>query len=765
MKEKTRKSGSELFIVDNSDKDWKALNYLHDWCELSERMDIASGFFEIGSLLALDGEWQKVDQIRILMGDEVSRRTRDAFIKGLSNVKKRLDDSIEYEKLDNDFLEGVLAIVKGIKSGKINCRVYIKDKFHAKAYITHSRLEVVGSAALVGSSNFTLSGLSKNVELNVQITGRPVTVLQDWFEEHWKNAEDITPEILNTIERHTREYSPFEVYAKSLLEFFRDHEMTASEWERKESKIYPILAHYQKEGYHALLKRARHYGGAFLCDGVGLGKTFIGLMTIERMIVHERKNVVLFVPKSTREPVWEVELRKRLPNLFSGFSHLMIFNHTDLLNENKYEKLRSTLEDTDVIIIDEAHNFRNTGLRDKSRYWQLHELAKGKTVFMLTATPVNNRLVDLKHMIDLFAQSDDDYFKDAPLGIHSLSGHFRKMEKSLDKIINANGNDIGTGITETNLAEAEQVLNNDDLFRELVVQRSRAYVKKSLAQEDEEEVLFPIPTEPKVVNYSVKQTYGKLLNMVEEAFSKEKPLFSLPIYYPYAYYKGDDETIDPMVEGRQKQVVALIRTGFLKRFESSAEAFQMSCWNLLKKLLTWLEVQVETDHEKKIYERWKLQNFSLLEYMQEQQWDLWGIEDEEDIVTPEMLESMDKLDRTEFKVDEIIDETLLDLDQLIAFLRELKNFKPSQDKKLTALRNLLKSDSVLTKHKLLIFTEFKDTARYLKKQLEEAGVQGIAEIDGGTKGKRGIIIKRFAPYYNDSSSGQLEEQGLEEIGC
>src|ERR1700686_3680829 len=99
----TRKStaGSELFIVDNSDVDWKVLRYLHDWCQISKAIDIATGYFEIGSLLGLNGEWQKVDQIRILMGDEVSKRTRAAFVAGLNNIQARLEDSLEAEKETN----------------------------------------------------------------------------------------------------------------------------------------------------------------------------------------------------------------------------------------------------------------------------------------------------------------------------------------------------------------------------------------------------------------------------------------------------------------------------------------------------------------------------------------------------------------------------------------------------------------------------------------------------------------------------------------
>src|ERR1700726_3875541 len=104
MPQRSSVTGSELFIVDNSDDDWKVLRYLHDWCQISKSIDIATGYFEIGSLLALDGEWQKVDRIRILMGDEVSSRTKEAFDRTLAQITTALDSSIEAEKDKNDFL-------------------------------------------------------------------------------------------------------------------------------------------------------------------------------------------------------------------------------------------------------------------------------------------------------------------------------------------------------------------------------------------------------------------------------------------------------------------------------------------------------------------------------------------------------------------------------------------------------------------------------------------------------------------------------------
>jgi hypothetical protein len=127
-------SGSDLFIVDNSENDWKVRDYLKEWAELAHKFDIATGYFEIGALLAMDGQWQKLEKLRILMGDEVSKRTKRALLAGIETACRILDASIEREKESNDFLNGVPAIVEALKNRQIECRVYTKEKFHAKAY-------------------------------------------------------------------------------------------------------------------------------------------------------------------------------------------------------------------------------------------------------------------------------------------------------------------------------------------------------------------------------------------------------------------------------------------------------------------------------------------------------------------------------------------------------------------------------------------------------------------------------------------------------
>lgn len=768
---------NELFIVDNSDENWKVLQYLQQWCELSERIDIATGYFEIGSLLALKDEWKKVDHLRILMGDEVSLRTQKAFQHALGGLLKRLDDSIEAEKLTNNFLTGVPAIVDALKSNQINCRVYQKNKFHAKAYITHARQAVIGSFALVGSSNFTAPGLTKNIELNVRFGGTDVDVLQEWYEKHWNDAVDIQHAVLETIERHIRDYPPFEVYAHALKQFLHGDEISDYEWEHNHSVIFPKLGKYQQDAYGELLKKAQRYNGAFLCDGVGLGKTYVGMALIERLVNKDRQRVALFVPKAAREAVWESTLDQHLPGLSDGYGTLKIFNHTDLLRAGDIAKqIQQVQKEADIIIIDEAHHFRNTGTKGdnpgerKSRYWAMHDLCENKRVIMLTATPINNRMNDLQHMIELFSRNVPNHFEN--LGIHSLPGHFRKLENELKQ---TSDNPHDTDATQTNPVEAQNILAQDDLFKALVVQRSRAYVRESMIASGQGDVVFPHRTPPQVAAYELKKVYGRLLDMVEAAFHKEKPLFSLPIYDPWPYYLGDESQLEKdekFVEGRQKQIVSLIRTGFLKRLESSAKAFESSCWHLMQKLLAWVTVHSTEPSEIKRLEHWKRlpRNQEILGYDPQDQLalsfgDQLTEEADEDIISPEMLEQVERVDRRKFNVTSMISDALIDLDQIIDFLGELRKFKPRNDSKLQALIKLLKTDPVLKDHKVLIFSEFMTTARYLEEQLKEAGITGVSEIDSkrASSDKRGHIIRRFAPYYNGSSTTSLAVNHEEEI--
>ncbi|MDG1265670.1 MAG: helicase-related protein, partial [Ilumatobacter sp.] len=783
LSERDASQNEPLFIVDNAEGGRSGIEYLREWCELATKLDIATGYFEIGALLQLDGDWQKLDEIRILMGDEVTHRTSKAMLEAVrSRAQQVIDDGLENDKRSNPFLTGVQAIVEAMKSGQIKCAVYNQDKFHAKAYITHGKFDVVGSQALVGSSNFTVPGLNQNVELNIKLeSSSEVAQLQAWYERHWGDAVDVKEALVPTVTRHIHEYSPFDIYARALHELFVDQQPSVSDWEQNRSEMFSRLDRYQQEAYWAMMKIARQHGGALLCDGVGLGKTFVGLMLIERLVMQERKKVVLFAPKAAKDAVWTPELHRYLSHVggtgeMADFSNLTVFSHTDLTRPGDFPaRFKRITEQADAIVIDEAHHFRNPGKAGEtwdeiSRYNKLYRVLGGgpegtKELFMLTATPINNSLDDFRHMVELFTQRDDSHFA-RTLGVNSVRSHVSSISKSLQqKLADQVGVEVAPDV-EAFLPEATELLAANTLFSNLVVQRSRAYARQSQIQETGNAAAFPVRSDPQVAEYSVKKTYGRLLDMVERAFERDKPLFALPMYYPLAYYTGPDDSIDPTQENRERQVVGLIRTNFLKRFESSVYSFERSCDRLMRKLLAFVDKNSHSPNERQRYQRWLGQHEELLGYTSARQLEFWSEEEEEeeeeDVVTPELLEAAEKLEPDEYDLTEILSETFLDLEQLAQFLNEAKQFDPKKDDKLQKLIRLLKTKA-LTGRKVLIFTEFADTARYICRNLKDAGIDGVFELDSGTKANRAEILKRFSPYYNSSSSSALAAAGLDEI--
>ena len=289
--------------------------------------------------------------------------------------------------------------------------------------------------------------------------------------------------------------------------------------------------------------------------------------------------------------------------------------------------------------------------------------------------------------------------------------------------------------------------------------------EKSQEQNNAGQVIFPVREQPQVANYSMKKVYGHLLEMVEKAFAKDKPLFTLAMYNPLGYTKKPNENPDKDTSfkiNRQIQLVRLIRILFLKRFESSAYAFEMSCQQLLIKMLTFATKYSQTEEDKKHLERWKIRNADLIGYVHAKQLEMFDEEpdeENEDIITPEMLEAfiIEDFNPQDYQMDKIMADTRDDLEQIADFLKELQKFQPSNDDKLKALVKLLKTDPVLSTQKVIIFSEFMTTAKYLQKELGKQGITGLDEVDSSDKRNRGDVIGQFAPYYNGLSSQILQD--------
>lgn len=740
--EKKKSNTRVQTIIDNRNEN-TLLAALKKLLLLTKSLDVATGYFEIGSLLELDGIWQKLKNIKIILGDETTRRTRKELIESL---QRQSDESIERAKEEfDDNLTGLEAIRDALDKKLIQTKIYPKAKFHAKAYLMEAIENSPVNFGIVGSSNFTKPGLTQNLELNLFTTEQnQLNALNDWFSEIWKDGENVAPEIIEVIKPHLKLYSPFEVYVKALYEYFKGREQTPTGWEEAHSKIYPMLSKYQKDGFHRALEIANKWNGALICDGVGLGKTFIGLMLLEYFIDHpqEKKRVCLIVPNSARESVWEKTINENLkPHMRKVYQQtFVIYNHSNFrtetgISESDFEELKSL---TDVIIVDEAHHFRNT---DPNQSKKLFELADGKKIFLLTATPINNSLYDLRNLINYFARRKPTYFKE--IAINDFHKYFNEMETKIEESLKNES-------AESFEHQSEDIMREDALLGELLIQRSRKYVRESEGLE-ENRPCFPERQRPKVINYSLNKVYEGLFDDIKNAFHKDKPLLTLAIYDTERMKK---ENIDERVMRNEGQVIGLIRTLLLKRLESSWKAFEASLEDLLYKMAYFVKT-------------YRLQQFEEWKTRYSYQWDQISRHRTERFETTDIDEEendnpdVKQIDETLYEMDSIVSLVFDDMNQIISILTNIySKLNPQNDEKLNKLVSRIKSDPTLKGNKMVLFTEFRDTARYLYYELTKTHrLTHVEQIDGSTGKDKLRVIKRFAPYYNckqDELSDYLE---------
>ncbi len=728
-------------IIDNAG-DRTVLQALAQILPETSELDVATGYFEVSSLLALGEAWHHMDKIRIVMGDETSRRTRQVLLEALT---KLTDESLESHKERDDTLTGLEAIREALQQKRIQVKIYDRAKFHAKCYLMRTRKPQLVNFGLVGSSNFTASGLTTNVELNLLTSEQhQLQALCEWFERTWREAKEANEEVLKVIERHLQVFTPFEVWVKALHEYFLGREKPITHWEEYGSVVYPHLSKYQQDGYRAALKIADCWGGALICDGVGLGKTYIGAMLLEYHL-QRGDRILLIVPKSAR-PVWESKrkddpmhlIRTRYPRAFRDF--VDIRNHTDFGRQGTVSEddLTYYRDFVNVIIADEAHHFRTPSANRSKLLRALCDGGAEKRLYFLTATPINNTLRDLYHLINYIARDRLDYF--APLGIRNVSLYFSEAEKQLEAIMQR-----GDGSPDIQTAAQEvDILRADRLLKALVIQRSRAYVKE--AEKNNAAPLFPQREKPQVIPYSLKKVYSGLYNELQTAFDRDDPLLTLAIYNPERFRKGKP---DEQLLNRDKQVIGLIRILLLKRLESSYKAFEASLEDLLRKMAAFV---ARFDPER--WESWRARHEPQWEMIERHQWERQAEEEPEaeeeeanefdDIKTAELDGTSDQ-----YELDQLMAAIESDMTLLAELLAKVyKHLSPQTDDKLKQLLHVLAKDPLLRREKVVIFTEFRDTARYLWKQLQSNGFTDVEELDSTRKINREHVIKQFAPHYN-----------------
>ena len=769
LKDRYPDDGMDIITV------WDFINYFAGLdAGQTGRLDIVTGYFTIRALAKLDACLPKEDKFRIISSELLSS-----------------DDSDDYHIIDllnGDFsVESTFTLTEMAKRAKaflerdnVQVRAVVDAFCHAKAYIfTNKKIRPDSiNFYLTGSSNLTDAGLglkrSANIELNIGTRTLPneneFTELSKWYNDIWKNAKEkikadkdsgkeglipVKDYFISRIEKLFREYTPEELYYKILYEIFKsDLEIDPSIEHTRDmsllqtSVIWNTLYNYQQKGVISIIKMLRNYGGAILADAVGLGKTFSALAVIKYFQIQGYVTIVL-CPKKL-ESNW-TQYQRRAGSRFDrdDLDYIVRF-HTDL-QDNRLEDSYDTAKLSwlkrcmkVLVVIDESHNLRN----DKSSRYRclLSELiqddpereGRDVKVLMLSATPINTGLRDIRGQFNLIGRGDDSRFDDETFGVKSLEILFRTAQ-----------NTYNSWCCETNRTVGGLIARLDPRFfsltDRLIVARTRSLIEKTLG----EDLGFPEKDAPDNRYISV-EGFGKYesTQAVYDAFDSltltaYQPSLFIPESQKIARREARKDWQDNVL--RERYLVKMMSILFMKRLESCWH----SCLTTVEKVLT-----VHEDTLKKVV-------------------DFKENGKRADVNAQVITEDDEEMEQEEFTLRKGTIR-LSDMKNLGGFekglrinvnkLREIrdgllnyeKNYRAGsvRDPKLDALEQILRDKEKAANKKTVIFTTYTDTALFLFDELRSRGFSRMACVGGTivrTTGNHPTthfvkVLESFAPY-------------------
>ena len=756
-------------IVDNRGRrvgDFLCKNIVAD-----SNLSIVSAYFTIYAYAALRDTLESTGRTRFLYGDPRGVGVVDPTDEDVKSFRLNEDGDIE--------LRQVLAQ----KALARDCAAWIDNQvdirtvkdagfLHGKLYHTAGEC---GEAALVGSSNFTYRGLgfgaAPNIELNLEVrreTDR--TALIHWFNALWDdeaNTEDVKSAVLAALERLGRPYAPEFVYYKTLFHVFSDWLDQQSEQEGllgnvhlRNTATWKKLYEFQKDGATSAINRLLRHNGCIVADSVGLGKTWTALAVIKFFELRNERVLVLCPKKLesnwTRYTAWAAQRNNPFEEDRFGYT---VLAHTDL---SRYEGQAGPIDLAnfnwgafDLIVIDESHNFRNESPNRKdddgavtrlSRYNRLLEEVIGRgvrtKVLMLSATPVNTSLRDLRNQVYLMTEKRRDAFREA-LGIHDIEHLFRVAQKEFEEWERARR----SGGKKPDKAALFEKLSADflGLLDAVTIARSREHLRRFYSDEIEQIGGFPKRAKPKNLEPPTDRdgelSYDDLHGQIGD--------FRLSLYMPSEYLKDASELeAEANQRQRERRLIGMMRVNLLKRLESSVHAFKLTTQRILERIK-----EIDTKIDK---------------------WEQLGLNAEIDARPEEDVEGEDD----EFTVGKKRQYRLADID-VERWQHDLRKDRTvfenlhglahrvtvERDAKLTELKRVLtrkikKAPVDQDDHpnrKVLVFTTFSDTARYLYDHLaswvqQELGVH-LALVTGGDGNRSTVagvtqfvdILGRFAP--------------------
>ena len=561
-----------------------------------------------------------------------------------------------------------------IGTDDVEVRRYVRRFLHGKAYIigelSDSGSPIGPGAALVSSANLTQGGLVANLELGmVHYQPNVVGMALGWYERLWQEAQDFREELLELLRPPSLESDPQTVFLRALLELYGE--------DLDEDPPLPelhTLTAFQRDGLIRAKRILDRYSGVLYADGVGMGKTEIGVQFIREHTRELGQHVLIISPAQLRDRLWKQRLvEENLPGTVVSYQQLA--RDRQLVRNGEQRVLPVNKDVYRFVIIDEAHAYRNV---DNTWYAALDRLMGGtpKKLLLMTATPVNNSLWDLHNLFLLFGRHDSS-FNGEPLRIPSLRMFFAEAGASKSE----------------NLSEAKLF----PLIDALTVRRDRAFIKERYPNErfiDGTLVKFPEP-ELHECRYDLDSVHPGIVQAIYDGIDG----------LTMARYRLSAYRLDKQGESAPEEALAgLMQSQLLKRFESSWYAAMQTVKRMRKANEVLLHV---------IVEQGAVPPPEVIR-------DLVGEIGEDDtflsadLIDEALADSEGGISADSFR-DDFLTDLEKDRDALGSMLSQLESLRAVPDPKLHTLRGVMEATP---SQKVAVFTAFQDTAVYLQGQIE-----------------------------------------------
>lgn len=713
-------------VLDNK-RNGKVYDELKESLRKDSKLSVISAYFTIYAYAELKKELEKIDSMRFIFTEPTFVKKdreliREYYIER-DNEKKVSGNEFEI-KLRNEMKQASIAK---------ECAKWLEEKVDIKslrkANPAQPRLVYIenneDNISINGTVDFTSDGLgitsSNRLDSNMCLYGKDFTIsfLQS-FNELWNDesaVEDVKQKVLEQMQVLYKENTPEFIYFVTLYNIFSEYldELTEDNIVKsrtgfKDTAIWNKLYKFQKDGVMGAIDKIEKYNGCIIADSVGLGKTFTALAVIK---YYELRNdrVLVLAPKKLRDN-WSIYTQNDKRNIFCGdrFNY-DVLNHTDLSRTSGYsgEINLATINwsNYDLVVIDESHNFRNNPpVKGRTTRYErmMNDIIKSgvKTkVLMLSATPVNNKMNDIKNQIAFITEGRNNAFES--VGLTNVEMILRKAQMVFNK--------WSLLPDEERTTDCFIEMMDVDYFKLLdtiTIARSRKHIEKYYNLSEIGKFPSRLPPQNKYPEIDVHNEFPPIEN-INRLIKK----LTLCVYSPLGYilperrreYEkkydvavGTNQSVFKQID-REQSLVGLMRVGILKRMESSIYSFALTVDKILYKINQTIEMieQKQFDYDPEM-------NINDI--------DLDDAEFENLMYGNNVKVLLQDMDLIKWRQD-----LVSDMNKLKSILEEAKKVTPERDAKLIELRSLIKEKirNPINKdnRKIIIFTAFADTAKYL----------------------------------------------------